>query len=96
MKTSTAFVSASLAALAAAAPTPTINKRSTTSDCAQYGSTTVGAYTVDNDLWGEANGSGSQCVTVTGLSDSSLEWSTTSVSPSSSLHLRTNPLTLDV
>lgn len=78
MKANTAILCASLAALAAAAPTPTTNKRSATSDCAQYGSSAVGKYTVYNDLWGEANGSGSQCVTVTGLSDSSsLQWSTT-------------------
>jgi len=79
MKATTAFVSASIAAFAAAAPTPTLAKKSATSDCAQYGETTLGDYTVYNDLWGEANGSGSQCVTVTGLSESSLSWSTTYV-----------------
>jgi len=78
MKTTTAFVAAASAAtLVAAAPTPTIQKRASTSDCAQYGQTTAGSYTVDDDLWGEANGSGSQCVTVSGVTDNTLEWSTT-------------------
>jgi hypothetical protein len=77
MKTYTAILSASLAALAAAAPTPTTNKRSTTTDCAQYGSTTAGSYVVNNDLWGESNGSGSQCYTVDGVSSGSLSWGTT-------------------
>ncbi|TKA28344.1 hypothetical protein B0A50_03811 [Salinomyces thailandicus] len=77
MKATTALLSDSLLALAATAPTPTQNKRSATSDCAQYGETTVGSYTIYNDLWGQDNGSGSQCVTVTGLNDSSLQWSTT-------------------
>ncbi|KAI7163474.1 hypothetical protein KC349_g1358 [Hortaea werneckii] len=77
MKATTAFASGSLLALSAAAPTRTENKRSATSDCSQYGETTVGNYIVYNDLWGQDNGSGSQCVTVTGVTDDSLEWSTT-------------------
>ncbi|KAI6837881.1 hypothetical protein KC366_g6649 [Hortaea werneckii] len=77
MKASTALASGSLLALSAAAPTRTENKRSATSDCSQYGETTVGNYIVYNDLWGQDNGSGSQCVTVTGVTDDSLEWSTT-------------------
>lgn len=77
MKSTTALITSSLLALATAAPTPTQDKRSATSDCSQYGQTSVGDYIVYNDLWGQDNGSGSQCVTVTGLSDSSLQWSTT-------------------
>lgn len=77
MKATVAVLSGCISALVAAAPTPTQNKRSVTSDCAQYGETTVGSYIVYDDLWGESNGSGSQCVAVTGLSDSSLTWSTT-------------------
>ncbi|KAI7308120.1 hypothetical protein KC315_g13508 [Hortaea werneckii] len=77
MKATTAFASGSLLALSAAAPTRTENKRSATSDCSQYGETTVGKYIVYNDLWGQDNGSGSQCVAVTGVTDDSLEWSTT-------------------
>lgn len=75
MKTSTAILSASLAALVAAAPTATLNKRQ--SSCAQYGTVQSGSYLVNNDLWGEDNGSGSQCFDVTGLSGSSLQWDTT-------------------
>jgi len=77
MKATVAVLSGCISALVAAAPTPTQNKRSVTSDCAQYGETTIGSYIVYDDLWGESNGSGSQCVAVTGLSDSSLTWSTT-------------------
>ncbi|GAB1730902.1 hypothetical protein NU195Hw_g2000t1 [Hortaea werneckii] len=61
MKATTAFASGSLLALSAAAPTRTENKRSATSDCSQYGENTVGNYIVYNDLWGQDNGSGSQC-----------------------------------
>ncbi|KAK5679571.1 hypothetical protein LTS10_008392 [Elasticomyces elasticus] len=77
MKTSIAILSATLTSLAAAAPTKTINKRATTSDCAQYGSTTASPYVISNDLWGEANGAGSQCYTSNGVSDGSLSWGTT-------------------
>ncbi|KAK3628342.1 hypothetical protein LTR56_017541 [Elasticomyces elasticus] len=77
MKTSTTVLTATLASLAAAAPTKTINKRATTSDCAQYGSTTASPYVISNDLWGEANGAGSQCYTSNGVSDGSLSWGTT-------------------
>ncbi|KAK6391764.1 hypothetical protein LTR65_004258 [Meristemomyces frigidus] len=78
MKTTTTILSAAaLATLACAAPTPTINKRATTSDCAQYGSTTASPYIISNDLWGEANGAGSQCYTSSGVSDGSLAWGST-------------------
>ncbi|KAK5717401.1 hypothetical protein LTR15_009295 [Elasticomyces elasticus] len=77
MKTSTAIFYVTLMSFAAAAPTKTINKRATTSDCAQYGSTTASPYAISNDLWGEANGAGSQCYTSNGVSDGSLSWGTT-------------------
>ncbi|KAK4891026.1 hypothetical protein LTR27_010357 [Elasticomyces elasticus] len=77
MKTSIAVLSATLTSLVAAAPTKTINKRATTSDCAQYGSTTASPYVISNDVWGEANGAGSQCYTSNGVSDGSLSWGTT-------------------
>ncbi|KAK5126163.1 hypothetical protein LTR08_005026 [Meristemomyces frigidus] len=78
MRTTTTILSATaLATLALAAPTPTLNKRATTSDCAQYGSTTASPYIISNDLWGEANGAGSQCYTSSGVSDGSLAWGST-------------------
>ncbi|GKT44513.1 endoglucanase cel12C [Colletotrichum spaethianum] len=63
-------------ALAFATPTPTIEKRATTF-CDQWGSAVTGTYTVYNNLWGASSGTGSQCTTLTGLSGSNLQWSTT-------------------
>ncbi|OHW90910.1 glycoside hydrolase family 12 protein [Colletotrichum incanum] len=74
MKFST--VLAVLPALALATPTPTIEKRATTF-CDQWGSAVTGTYTVYNNLWGASSGTGSQCTTLTGLSGSNLQWSTT-------------------
>ncbi|OLN95239.1 putative xyloglucan-specific endo-beta-1,4-glucanase A 2 [Colletotrichum chlorophyti] len=64
--------------LALATPTPTIEKRETTF-CDQWGSATTGTYTVYNNLWGasSADAGGKQCTTLTGLSSSKLQWSTT-------------------
>ncbi|KAI1330611.1 endoglucanase A precursor [Xylariaceae sp. FL0255] len=64
----------SSAALALAAPS-SLEPRATTF-CGQYDSTTVSEYIVYNDLWGEANGSGSQCTTYTSLSGTTIDWST--------------------
>ena len=77
MKTFAAI--STLVALAAAAPMPsrTINQRAATSECAQWASTTAGAYTLNNDLWGEANGQGSQCYTLDSSTDDSIGWTTT-------------------
>ncbi|KAF6839521.1 glycosyl hydrolase family 12 [Colletotrichum musicola] len=66
----------SLATLALATPTPTLDKRATTF-CGQWDSAVTSTYTVYNNLWGASSGSGSQCTTLTGLSGSSLQWSTT-------------------
>ncbi|ORY59949.1 endoglucanase A precursor [Pseudomassariella vexata] len=76
MKFSLLATAASLAGLGLATPTPTIEKRASTY-CGQWDSATTGAYIVYNNLWGEAAAtSGSQCTTLTGLSGSSLVWST--------------------
>ncbi|TQN69983.1 Endoglucanase cel12C [Colletotrichum shisoi] len=74
MKLSAAL--ALLPALALATPTPTVEKRATTF-CDQWGSAVTGTYTVYNNLWGASSGTGSQCTTLTGLSGSNLQWSTT-------------------
>ncbi|KAF6822021.1 glycosyl hydrolase family 12 [Colletotrichum plurivorum] len=63
-----------LAALAT--PTPTLDKRATTF-CGQWDSAVTSTYTVYNNLWGASSGSGSQCTTLTGMSGSNLQWSTT-------------------
>ncbi|KAJ5934253.1 hypothetical protein N7466_003800 [Penicillium verhagenii] len=61
---------------AATIPTKSLSKRSTTT-CDQWGTITTGSYIVYNDLWGEAEAtSGSQCVTVSSLSGSTIAWST--------------------
>lgn len=76
MKFATAAFVASVAALAVAAPTKTIEKRA--QNCEQYGSVTTGSYIVYNDLWGESGAtSGSQCFEVDGLSGTTLSWKTT-------------------
>ncbi|RAO65734.1 uncharacterized protein BHQ10_001746 [Talaromyces amestolkiae] len=45
--------------------------------CSQYSSYTSGQYTVNNNLWGESSGSGSQCTYVNSISNSGVSWSTT-------------------
>lgn len=45
--------------------------------CSQYSSYTSGPYTVNNNLWGESSGSGSQCTYVNWISSSGVGWSTT-------------------
>ncbi|CAG9954682.1 unnamed protein product [Clonostachys rosea f. rosea IK726] len=75
-----------LTALAAAAPssirdieptkTKPLEKRATTL-CGQWDSVETGGYTIYNNLWGKDSGSGSQCLTVDGISNSLLKWSTT-------------------
>ncbi|RAL17052.1 glycoside hydrolase family 12 protein [Aspergillus homomorphus CBS 101889] len=44
--------------------------------CEQYGTYSSGAYTVNNNLWGEGSGSGSQCTTVNSASSNGISWST--------------------
>ncbi|RLL97475.1 Endoglucanase-1 [Aspergillus turcosus] len=45
--------------------------------CDQYGSYSNGQYTVNNNLWGENSGSGSQCTYVDSISSSGVAWHTT-------------------
>jgi hypothetical protein len=45
--------------------------------CTQYGTYSSGAYSVNNNLWGESAGSGSQCTNVNSISGSGVSWSTT-------------------
>lgn len=45
--------------------------------CTQYGTYSSGAYSVNNNLWGESAGSGSQCTKVNSISGSGVSWSTT-------------------
>jgi len=75
MKFTSAIASAILATTAIAAPTKTVAERST-EICEQYASITTGSYILYNNLWGEANGSGSQCTTFDSLSGTDIVWST--------------------
>jgi len=73
MKYSGVIASAALASSALAAP---LTSRATTI-CGQWDTDVVSEYTVYQDLWGEASAtSGSQCTTITGLTNSKLAWST--------------------
>ncbi|KLU85402.1 endoglucanase [Magnaporthiopsis poae ATCC 64411] len=84
MKLSAVF--ALLTATAAAAPfgpgaadeptkTQPLEKRATTV-CGQWDSVQTGGYTVYNNLWGKDSGTGSQCLTVNGMSSNGLlSWS---------------------
>lgn len=44
--------------------------------CAQYGTFQGGPYIVNNNLWGQDNGSGSQCTTVSNITDSGVTFQT--------------------
>lgn len=44
--------------------------------CGQWDSVTTGSYIVYNNLWGQDQGTGSQCLTVNGISSGLLSWST--------------------
>lgn len=45
--------------------------------CDQYGYYSSGNYAVNNNLWGEDNGTGSQCTYIDSISDSGISWYTT-------------------
>lgn len=45
--------------------------------CGQYGTYSSAQYTVNNNLWGESSGSGSQCTYVDSISGSGVAWHTT-------------------
>jgi len=75
MKFSQTILPLAFAAAAIAVPTATLDKRATTI-CGQWDSVVTGTYTVYEDLWNEAAGTGSQCTTVNSLSGTTLAWST--------------------
>ncbi|KAF2771992.1 concanavalin A-like lectin/glucanase [Teratosphaeria nubilosa] len=60
MKPSTTLLYTTLASLTSAAPT----KRTTQNTCEQWGQLSLSPYTIYNNLWGESQGSGSQCLDV--------------------------------
>jgi xyloglucan-specific endo-beta-1,4-glucanase len=60
---------------ALAAPSKTLQGRSTT--CSSWDEIPSGSYTIYQNLWGEDDAtSGSQCLTLTSVSSGSVEWST--------------------
>ena len=67
----------SVAALAAATPTPTQKEKRAETFCEQWGSLETGGYIVYNNLWGQDSAdSGEQCTTVEGVTSGSVAWST--------------------
>ncbi|KAI9660574.1 MAG: hypothetical protein M1821_009926 [Bathelium mastoideum] len=75
MQPSTFLALVSAATLAVAAPTKTVEKRA--DQCGQWDSITTGSYTLYQDLWNEAQGSGSQCSEVNSFSSNTIGWDTT-------------------
>lgn len=58
-------------------PTSASLHERSTETCDQWGTIATGNYIVYNDLWGESYAtSGSQCTTVTGLTNGILSWNT--------------------
>jgi hypothetical protein len=49
---------------------------SAATDCAPFGSITVGRYWLNNNLWGQNSGSGTQCITSSSSSGTQIGWST--------------------
>jgi hypothetical protein len=49
---------------------------SAATDCAPFGSITVGRYWLNNNLWGQNSGSGTQCITSNSSSGTQIGWST--------------------
>ncbi|OTA31623.1 hypothetical protein BTJ68_08170 [Hortaea werneckii EXF-2000] len=73
MKFTSAVATASLAAIAAAAPSKTITKRA--DSCGQWASIQTGNYVLYNNLWGQDNAdSGQGCVGLDSLSGNSIAW----------------------
>ncbi|EFX06442.1 xyloglucan-specific endo-beta-1,4-glucanase precursor [Grosmannia clavigera kw1407] len=73
-----AAASALVSGVSAAAierPSKVLQARATTI-CGQWDSVATGAYTVFQDLWGEAQGTGSQCTTIDSVADDTIAWST--------------------
>ncbi|KAH7022075.1 glycoside hydrolase family 12 protein [Ilyonectria destructans] len=76
MKSISYLVSALLATVAVATPTPELEERATTW-CGAFGSVTTNGKTVYHNNWGSGDAtSGSQCTTFTGVSSNSFVWST--------------------
>ncbi|KAK5166873.1 Endoglucanase-1 [Saxophila tyrrhenica] len=64
-------------ALAFIAASASVALAQSTSLCEQYATYSSGSYVINNNLWGEGSGSGSQCTYVTDASDSGVAWKTT-------------------
>ncbi|KAL2869895.1 glycoside hydrolase family 12 protein [Aspergillus lucknowensis] len=45
--------------------------------CEQYGTATAGSYIINNNLWGQDSGQGSQCTGLDGSTDTGVSWHTT-------------------
>ncbi|KAF3769762.1 family 12 glycoside hydrolase [Cryphonectria parasitica EP155] len=77
MKFAAGLLPLALAGAASAKTTRPGHKERSTETCDQWGEIETGSYIVYNDLWGEADAtSGSQCTTVTAVTNGIIEWST--------------------
>ena len=73
-RTATATPTATKTATATASPVATATKGA--ANCADYAALVRGKHWVNNNVWGKADGTGSQCVWENGLSGDSLSWGT--------------------
>ena len=55
-------------------PSPSVSRGA--ENCTDYAALVRGKYWVNNNVWGKADGTGSQCVSENGLSGDSLSWGT--------------------
>ncbi|KUL27316.1 GH12 family glycosyl hydrolase domain-containing protein [Actinoplanes awajinensis] len=76
-KTATASPSTSKTASATTSPTPTAAATTKGAEnCTDFAALIRGKYWVNNNVWGKADGTGSQCVWENGLSGDNLSWGT--------------------
>ncbi|MEV0895860.1 cellulose binding domain-containing protein [Actinoplanes sp. NPDC049802] len=75
-RTATATPAATATRTATATATPTATTTKGAENCTDYAALVRGKYWVNNNVWGKADGTGSQCVWENGLSGDSLSWGT--------------------
>jgi xyloglucan-specific endo-beta-1,4-glucanase len=85
-KSATASPSASASRSATASPSPSASRSTTPAptaavtkgaeNCTDYAALVRGKYWVNNNVWGKADGTGSQCVWENGLTGDALSWGT--------------------
>lgn len=74
--TKTATASPSATKTATASPTAAVSASKGAENCTDYAALIRGKYWVNNNVWGRADGAGSQCVWENGLNGDNLSWGT--------------------